>query len=656
MARNKTIKKNYIRPKLYKSRSNTRHKPKLYKSKSRTRSNKKNKNNNFSRSRSNSRLSRYDYGFSFRGGKKLKGGMDKEQDGSVFRFPKKTETQKVFEQDNQTGNFRKPGRFYGINYQMQGFCSHRFYPKPENARLMGKYDEVVEEFHAKTNRKFFSPYTKVCIGNWRGTTNHYAKSFDPHPDRGDVSHKSEELVGNIKNLDMEINKVLSSIITNTETVNNENLKTAIKLINEKNENITDLQIHRLREGYGNYGHTTHTEKFMMMKAAKGEYVHNADYILHRYVIQCIIRLRFPKFDYPEMYREEYNMKDFEISDEEKDALESIKNETTDTYSEESKIELFGKIKDMPIIPIEFAWLLDKRIVNEKFKYKLFGSWGIFEILLPSLSAEEKDKKLKARDSDKIELEILERKGTKDLTDMDSEDLRKLRKKCSIDEKEKEEEKLDPTLLSFNFDLNIKYNRYMFRTTYIVFKKIWTANVIAKYIFKIYHDTSFTYIKGDTYPTIGECMSKMDITQDYNIKEEQLKIIKEDAKQRTILDADEPNVTSDIQEQSPISQKPYEVNKLEGAMTNPFEITEENPFSEKPIEEKVEEEVGSRRRRKKPKRNDYKGPGNSLEYIVDPKEYDGENPNESLSRFPNFYYKLENEEGYDPRLQSYSITS
>ena len=71
MAQNKTIKKNYIRPKLHKSRSKTRSRPKLYKSKSRTRSNKKNKNKNISRSRSNSRLSRYDYGFSFRGGKKL---------------------------------------------------------------------------------------------------------------------------------------------------------------------------------------------------------------------------------------------------------------------------------------------------------------------------------------------------------------------------------------------------------------------------------------------------------------------------------------------------------------------------------------------------------------------------------------------------------
>ena len=71
--------------------------------------------------------------------------MDKEPDKSVFRFPKKTKTQEIFEQDNQTGNFRKPGKFYGNYYEFQGFCSHTFYPKPENARLRGKYDEVVEK-------------------------------------------------------------------------------------------------------------------------------------------------------------------------------------------------------------------------------------------------------------------------------------------------------------------------------------------------------------------------------------------------------------------------------------------------------------------------------------------------------------------------------
>ena len=129
---------------------------------------------------------------------------------------------------------------------------------------------------------------------------------------------------------------------------------------------------------------------------------------------------------------------------------------------------------------------------------------------------------------------------------------------------------------------------MSKKTYTVFLKIWTANVIAKYIFKIYHDTSFTYIKGDTYPTIGEIMSKMDINEDYNIKEEQLKIIKEDAKQRIILEADEPNVTSEIQEESPLSQKPYGVNIQEGAETSPFIITDEDPFSEKPKEEPKEE--------------------------------------------------------------------
>ena len=583
MSKNKTIKKNYIRPKLHKSRSKIRSRPKLYKSKSRTRSN--NKNKNISRSRSNSRLSKYDYGFSFRGGKKFKGGMDKEPDGSVFRFPKKTETQKVFEEDNKTGNLKRPGNWYGIKYKAQ-YCSHMFNPEPENSKFFGKYSEVSEKLEAKKNRKFFSPYTRVCIGNWRGWTNHYANSFDPDPDRGNVSDKSKTLVENIKKLDMDIDKLLSSIITNTETVNNENLSKAINLINEKNENITDLQIHRLDEGFGNYGHTTHPESFMLQRFSEGEYKHNADYILHRYVIQCIIRLRCPRYTYAVDYGEEIDEKDFEISKQEKDALKSIKNEKTDTYNEEAKIELFGKIKDMPIIPIEFSWLLDKRIVKEKKYYKLFGSHGIFRILLPNKE---------------------EWKGSKHII----------------------HEELD-----FDLSRDTPFNRYMSITAYTVFLKIWTANVIAKYIFKIYHDTSFTYIKGDTYPTIGECMSKMDITEDYNLKEEQLKIIKEDAKQRIILEADEPNVTSEIQEESPLSQKPYGVNIQEGAVTDPFKITDEDPFSEKPKEEPKEEPP-----REKPQRNEYKGEGNSLRYIVDPKEYDGEKPY-----------------GYDPRLQSYSFTS
>ena len=520
MAQNKTIKKNYIRPKLHKSRSKSRSRPKLYKSKSRTRSNKKNKNNNFSRSRSNSRLSRYDYGFSFRGGKKFKGGMDKEPDGSVFRFPKKTEPQKVFEVDNQTRYLRRPGNWYGTKYKAQ-YCSHMFNPKPENSRFFGKYDEVGEKLEAKKNRKFFSPYTRVCIGNWRGWTNHYAESFDPDQDRGSVSDESEKLVKNIKKLDIKIEELRKSIETNTETVNNENLSKAINLINEKNENITDLQIHRLDEGFGNYGTTNQPEDFIETWNLKKAEIHNGDYILHRYVIQCIIRLRCPHYIYAVDYGEEIDMKDFEISDEEKYALESIKKEETDTYNEESKIELFGKIKDMPIIPIEFAWLLDKRIVKEKKYYKLFGSHGIFRILLPNKE---------------------EWKGSKHII----------------------HEKLD-----FDLSSDSPFNRYMSIKAYTVFLKIWTANVIAKYIFKIYHNTSFTYIKADTYPTIGECMSKMDITEDYNLKEEQLKIIKEDAKQRIILEADEPNLTSEIQEVSPPSGKPYEVNKKNEAESDPF---------------------------------------------------------------------------------------
>ena len=92
-------------------------------------------------------------------------------------------------------------------------CSQRFYPKPEKAKVLGEYSETVEELHAKTNRKFFSPYSQVCIGKWRGKTNHFTETFDRDPDRGRVSDKSEKLVNNIKNSDMKINKVLSSIIT-----------------------------------------------------------------------------------------------------------------------------------------------------------------------------------------------------------------------------------------------------------------------------------------------------------------------------------------------------------------------------------------------------------------------------------------------------------
>ena len=523
MAKNKTIKKNYIKPKLYKSRSKTTSRPKLYKSKSRTRSNKKNKNNNFSRSRSNSRLSRYDYGFSFRGGKKIKGGMDPEVDNKL---------KSVFGLDNQTRSFNLgPGALYGSNRIRQSLGSHMFNPEPEKAVFFGKYDEFSEKLEAKKNRSFFSPYSPVTIGNWRGYSNPFTETFDPDEDAGFTSDKSRTLVRNIKILDREIEELHKSIESSGESSNDTLLDKAIKLINDKNEIITDLQIHRLEEGLGDYGTTNKPEWFIKTWNLKKAEKHNGDYILHRYVIQCIIRLRCPRYRYAVGYGEEIDIKDFEISKQEKDALESIKNEETDTYNEESKIELFGKIKDMPIIPIEFAWLLDKRIVKEKKYYKLFGSHGIFRILLPNKE---------------------EWKGSKHIIHKE---------------------------LDFDLSRDTPYNRYMSITAYTVFLKIWTANVIAKYIFKIYHDTSFTYVKGDIYPTIGEIMSSMETTEDYNLKEEQLKIIKEDAERRIILEADEPNVTSEIQEVSPPSGKPYEVNKKNEEESDPFNVESIFPFGE-----------------------------------------------------------------------------
>ena len=149
MARNITIKKNYIRPKLHKSRSKTRSTPKLYKSTSRTRSNKKNKNKNISRSRSNSRLSKYDYGFSFRGGKKIKGGMDPEVD-----------LKSVFEEDNQTNHLRRPGNWYGTNYTRQSVCGHMFNPEPEKSKIF------CLAFLTTTNRFVSRPYILPLLDGW----------------------------------------------------------------------------------------------------------------------------------------------------------------------------------------------------------------------------------------------------------------------------------------------------------------------------------------------------------------------------------------------------------------------------------------------------------------------------------------------------------
>lgn len=377
----------------------------------------------------------------------------------------------VFGFDNQTKSYNLgKGMLYGRRRVRQYFGSHIFYPEPSR-------------FQAKYNRSFFSPYSRVNVGNWRGWLRN--KHWEHDEDAGTNTDKSKIIVRNIKIFDGEIEELRKSIESSGES-SNDTLDEAIKLINEKNENITDLQIHRLKEGFGEYGTAS-------INLENPDQRHQADYILHKYVIQCIIRLKYPDYEYG--YDEQLNMKDFEISNEEEKALESIKNEKTD---EESKIELFGKIEDMPIIPIEFAWLLDKRIVKEEDFYKLFGRRGIFEILLPN----------------------------------------------------KEETKDGKTQLNFDLSRKTSY-RYMSKTAYTVFLKIWTANVIAKYIFKIYHDTSFTYIKGDTYPTIETIKSEMPITSE----EEQLKIINGDAKRRVLQEVDNPNASPQIQALSPPSEKP-----------------------------------------------------------------------------------------------------
>ena len=125
MAQNKTIKKKYIRPHLYKSK--TRTKPKLYKN----RSNKKN------RSR-------------FRGGKTMKGGMDPQVVSSTgFVF-------------DPTSKYSKPSRYYGTKYK----DSQKFTMYPEDYSTM--------EIKAKHNKKFFSPYNIVKKGQWKGYFNSFA--------------------------------------------------------------------------------------------------------------------------------------------------------------------------------------------------------------------------------------------------------------------------------------------------------------------------------------------------------------------------------------------------------------------------------------------------------------------------------------------------
>ena len=236
-----------------------------------------------------------------------------------------------------------------------------------------------------------------------------------------------------------------------------------------------------------------------------------------------------------------------ISDEETNALEFIKeNISIEQPIKEyyRKNALFEEIKDMPIIPTDFAWLLDERIVKGDKLYNI------------SIADRIKDysKHGKTRNY-KLFGKGIEISGSVNVA-------RTIFGIISFDKNEKNEDGTIPDLL-FG-DEQFGDEQYINKVAYKIFLKIWTANVIAKYIFKIYHEVEYSHIYGEIYPTIGECMSKMDITEDYNLKE--------DAKQRIILEADEPMVTIEKQKESPLSQKPYEVNKHEGNMTDPFEIT------------------------------------------------------------------------------------
>lgn len=467
MAKNKTIKKNYIRPKLHKAGSKTKTRPKLYKSTSRTRTNKKNKNKNISRSRSNSRLNKYVYG----GGKKLKGGTDPEVDP-------------VFKLDNQTKGFSKPGKLYGTRYDAQQLTFTR---RPEDETIFGLKDKSTEKLYAKRIKHFFSPYSSVNTGKWKGwldSNNFWVHDEDAGFITDKITDKSRKLVKNIKKLDKQIEELRKSIETSTETVNKENLSKAINLINEKNSNITDLQIHRLDEGFGEYGTAS-------INVPKPDHRHQADFTLQKYVFQCIIRLKYPNYEFNREWElnstktPDFNIDNFTISKEEEQALESLKNTPTNVKLD----KLFEKIKDIPIIPIEFAWLLDERIVKNVLHYNLFGKNGIFERIL-------------TKDGNPIE--------------------------------------------------EIGHYRYVSEEAHKVFLKIWTANVIVKYIFKIYHEVSYSYIKGENYPTIETIRSEMPITK-----------------------ADEPSASLLIQEESPSSKKPFDKTN-EYLEKKSKEKTESNP--------------------------------------------------------------------------------
>ena len=77
----------------------------------------------------------------------------------------------------------------------------------------------------------------------------------------------------------------------------------------------------------------------------------------------------------------------------------------------------------------------------------------------------------------------------------------------------------------NKDLELRGDKqYISEVAYKIFLKIWTANVIAKYIFKIYHEVEYSHIYGEIYPTIGEIMPEEE--------KEKIKKIEDAAKEAT----------------------------------------------------------------------------------------------------------------------------
>ena len=350
----------------------------------------------------------------------------------------------------------------------------------------------------KRNKKFFSPYNPVKKGEWKG----YYNSADREwiKEESNKTKQSKVYIKEIKRLDEEnekSRKLLEEKLLSSESSSavqeKERLKEEIDQIKEeineknirKNKIITDLQIHRLEEGYGNCG----TEKAERNLCTPG----NADYILHTYVIQCINRLKYPWFGGRYEPNDEIISKEITISDEETNALEFIKeNISIEQPIKEyyRKNALFEEIKDMPIIPTDFAWLLDERIVkgkessdsiieNKTRNYKLFGK-GI-----------EKEKYGRTYVNAKPTIFGI----------------------ISFDENEK------------NKDLELRGDKqYISEVAYKIFLKIWTANVIAKYIFKIYHEVEYSHIYGEIYPTIGEIMPEEE--------KEKIKKIEDAAKEAT----------------------------------------------------------------------------------------------------------------------------